>query len=162
MANSRDRSWIVPIVLAVAGAFGLLGLCFVVAPRTGAALFGIRAESGPAAAYVRAIGFRDLTLCVYISALSLWSSRRSLSIVLGATVIIPICDLVLIVSVVGLTWHLIVHAASAACFTALAFLVRPLHRTQIGALSNGGELRRSACEAPPANKSSFRNQREAG
>src|SRR3954452_17483344 len=60
MANSRDRSWIVFIVLGVAGAFGLLGLCFVVAPRTGAAMFGIRVESGPAAAYVRAIGFRDL------------------------------------------------------------------------------------------------------
>src|SRR3954451_10663247 len=128
MANGHDCSGgIIFIVLGVAGAFGLLGLCFVVAPRTGAALFGIRVESGPAAAYVRAIGFRDLTLGVYISALALWSSRRALSIVLGATVIIPICDLVLIVSVVGLTWHLIVHAASAACFTALAFLVRPLH-----------------------------------
>ena len=57
MANSRDRSWIVFIVLAVAGAFGLLGLCFVVAPRTGAALFGIPVESGPGVAYVRAIGF---------------------------------------------------------------------------------------------------------
>jgi hypothetical protein len=135
MANSRDRSWIVFIVLAVAGAFGLLGLCFVVAPRTGAALFGIPVESGPGVAYVRAIGFRDLTLGVYISALALWSSRRALSIVLGATVIIPICDLVLLVSVVGLTWHLIVHAASAACFTALAFLVRPLHHTQLDALS---------------------------
>ena len=147
MANGHGRSdLIIFIVLAVAGAFGFLGLCFVVAPRTGAALFGIPVESGPAVAYVRAIGFRDLTLGVYISTLALWSSRRALSIVLGATVIIPICDLVLLVSVAGLSWHLIAHAASAACFTALAFLVRPRHRTQIDALSNGGELRRAAGE----------------
>ena len=51
MANGHDRSdRIIFIVLAVAGAFGLLGLCFVVAPRTGAALFGIPVESGPAVA----------------------------------------------------------------------------------------------------------------
>src|SRR5829696_339828 len=128
MANGHDRSGgIIFIVLAVAGAFGFLGLCFVFAPRTGSALFGIPAEGGAAEAYVRAIGFRDLTLGVYISALAWWSCRRALSIVLGATVIIPICDLVLLASIVGLNWHLIVHAASAACFTALAFLVRPLH-----------------------------------
>ena len=124
MANGHGRSdLIIFIVLAVAGAFGFLGLCFVVTPRTGSALFGIPAEGGAAEAYVRAIGFRDLTLGVYISALAWWSCRRALSIVLGATVIIPICDLVF----VGLNWHLIVHAASAPCFTALAFLVRPLH-----------------------------------
>jgi len=147
MANGHDRSGgIIFIVLAVAGAFGFLGLCFVFAPRTGSALFGIPAEGGAAEAYVRAIGFRDLTLGVYISALAWWSCRRALSIVLGATVIIPICDLVLLVSVAGLSWHLIAHAASAACFTALAFLVRPRHRTQIDALSNGGELRRAAGE----------------
>src|SRR3954467_7614950 len=115
MGSGPDRSgWIIFIVLAVAGAFGFLGLCFVVAPRSGAALFGIPAEGGPAEAYVRAIGFRDLTLGVYISALAWWSCRRALSIVLGATVIIPICDLVLLVSVVGLTWHLIVPRAPRA------------------------------------------------
>jgi len=47
MANGHDCSGgIIFIVLAVAGAFGFLGLCFVVAPRTGAALFGILPRVG--------------------------------------------------------------------------------------------------------------------
>ena len=53
IGSDLDRSrGIICIVLAAAAAFGILGVSFVVAPRTGAALFGIPAELGPAEAYV--------------------------------------------------------------------------------------------------------------
>src|SRR5215208_552102 len=99
------------------GGFRLFGplLCVRATHRIGAVWHPCRGWGGRG---FRAIGFRDLTLGVYVSALAWWSCRRALSIVLGATVIIPICDLVLLASI-GFNWHLIVHAASAAYFTAL-------------------------------------------
>ena len=116
------RTW---VVLGVAGGFLLLGLLFVAAPRWGAALFGIPAPEGPGLAYVRAIGFRDLVLALYLVALTLFASRRALRLVLGLTTIIPACDVVLVAAVTGVSspGHLALHGASAACFAALALWV---------------------------------------
>ena len=110
------------IVLGLAGVFLLLGAGFVALPEWGALLFGIEAPSGEGLAYVRAIGFRDLALGLYIAGLALWSDRRALGIVLGLTTVIPVLDFALVLGMRGLSSpeHLLVHAASAAVFAALA------------------------------------------
>ncbi len=121
----RASTW---IVLCLAAAFLVLGILFVVLPRWGAALFGIPAPEGPGRAYVRAIGFRDVALALYIMALALFSGRRALSIVLGVTVLIPVCDVALVAASIGLSspGHLALHAGSAIIFAGLAFwLARP-------------------------------------
>jgi hypothetical protein len=94
----------------------------VFAPRWGAALFGIPAPEGLGLAYVRAIGFRDVALALYIMALAAFSTRRALCIVLGVTVLIPVCDLALLAALTGLSSpaHLALHAGSGVCFAGLA------------------------------------------
>jgi hypothetical protein len=112
-------------VLAVAAAFLQLGVVIIAVPRWGVALFGIPAPDGPALAYVRAIGFRDLALALYLIALTLVGSRRALSAVLALTVVIPACDLALVAAQTGLAApaHLALHGASAAGFAALALWI---------------------------------------
>lgn len=113
------------VVLGMAGAFLLLGALFALAPRWGAMIFGVTAPEGEGLAYVRAIGFRDMALGLYILGLRLWATRRALGIVLGLTVLIPVLDLALLLVVKGLSspWHLALHGASAVCFTAVAIWV---------------------------------------
>ena len=116
---SRASTW---VVLCLTVGFLVLGVLFALAPGWGAALFGIPAPQGVGQAYVRAIGFRDAALALYIIALALFSTRRALCIVLGVTVLIPVCDVVLVAAVMGSSspGHLALHAASALCFAALA------------------------------------------
>lgn len=113
------------VVLGLSAVFLLLGCLLIAAPRWGALLFGMPAHDDTAANYVRAIGFRDLALALYIAALALWSTPRSLSLVLGLTVVIPVLDLALLLSVRGFAspGHLALHGASAACFAGLALWV---------------------------------------
>jgi hypothetical protein len=120
------------VVLGLSVVFLLLGLLFIAAPHWGALLFGIAAPDGDAASYVRAIGFRDVALALYIAALALWSTPRALSLVLGLTVLIPVLDLALLLSVRGLSSpaHLALHGASVLCFAVLALW--------IGRTSNSG------------------------
>ena len=120
------KTW---IVLGLSLAFLLIGGLFILAPRWGATLFGIPAPEDRGLAYVQAIGFRDLALALYIIVLTLFSTRRALSIVLGLTILIPICDVGLVTMVTGLSsWeHLALHGVSAICFALLAIWVLREH-----------------------------------
>ncbi|NNM74804.1 DUF4267 domain-containing protein [Enterovirga aerilata] len=115
MARALARA-AVPAALLLGLAFLLVGLCFVAAPRLGAVIFGIEAAEPAALAYVRAIGFRDLALALYIFGLAAAASRRALSLVLAASLVIPACDIALVLSVAG--WsampQLLIHLAGAA------------------------------------------------
>jgi hypothetical protein len=103
-----------------------IGLLFVVAPQIAASVFGIAAPPGPGEAYIRAIGFRDLALALYLAGLAAWSTRGALSLVLGASVLIPICDIALVALVSGPSPSLLLHAAAGACLAGLAWWVRPV------------------------------------
>ena len=109
-------------VLAPAIGLVLIGVLFVVAPRAGAAIFGVAAPEGPGAAYLVAIGLRDITFGLYIVALALFATRRAVGLVLGLTTLIPIGDILIVASLRGLSspGHLLLHALSglymaAAC-----------------------------------------------
>ena len=108
---SEPSAW---LVLALSGVFVVLGLLFVLAPRTGAALFGIAAPEGSGLSYVSAIGLRDLAFGAYLAALSRLSTRRTLGVVLGLTVLIPAGDVVIVFLERGFESpkHLLLHAGS--------------------------------------------------
>ncbi len=131
MAEQHDRLSLCElkalVILAVAAGFLLLGSLFILAPRAGAALFGIPAPEGLGLAYLRAIGFRDLALSLYIASLALLSTRRALAIVLGLTTLIPLCDTALVAHAIGLSspGHLALHGASALLFASLAAWINP-------------------------------------
>jgi hypothetical protein len=110
------------LVLFLSVAFLMIGVALVLAPGYGALLFGIAAPDEPARAYVRALGFRDLGLALYIAGLTWFSTRRAVSIVLGASVIIPLCDIALVWWTAGLSspGSLVLHAGGAASLTLLA------------------------------------------
>ena len=90
-------------MLGLSLVFLVIGGLFILAPRWGATFFGIPTPENRGLAYVQAIGFRDLALALYIIALTLFSTRRALSIVLGLTVLIPVCDVSLVATVAGLS-----------------------------------------------------------
>jgi hypothetical protein len=125
VSKASVRTPAILIVLGLSAVFLLLGLLFIAAPRWGALLFGIPVSEGEAFSYVRAIGFRDVALALYIAALALWSTPRALSLVLGLTVLIPVLDLALLISVRGLSSpeHLALHGVSAVCFAGLALWI---------------------------------------
>ena len=110
------------LVLALSAVFVLLGLLFVVAPRAGAALFGITAPEGPGLSYVSAIGLRDLAFGAYLAVLSRLSTRRAVGTVLGLTVLIPIGDVILVFLERGFEspMHLLLHAGSGLVMAASA------------------------------------------
>ncbi len=89
-------------------------MLFVVAPRAGAAVFGLPAPEGDALGYLRAIGIRDLAFGGYVLALAWLAGRRAAGIVLAITLLIPVSDLALILSIRGFDspLHLLLHAAS--------------------------------------------------
>jgi hypothetical protein len=113
------------LVLLLALAFLAIGILFVAGPRPAAILFGIPAE-GPAEPYIRAIGFRDLALALYLAGLTLLATRRAVATVLGASVLIPVCDLVLVMLTTGLSspGSLALHAAGGIVLAALALWMR--------------------------------------
>ena len=108
------------LVLALSGVFVLLGLLFILAPRSGAALFGIPAPEGPGLSYVSAIGLRDLAFGAYLAALSRLASRRATGTVLGLTVLIPAGDVILVFLYRGFEspHHLLLHAGSGLVMAA--------------------------------------------
>ena len=110
------------LVFTLAGVFISLGLLFVLAPRAGAALFGIPAPEGPALAYVAAIGLRDLAFGLYLAALSRLSTRRTIGVVLGLTILIPAGDVALVLIERGFESpkHLLLHADSGIVMAASA------------------------------------------
>jgi Domain of unknown function (DUF4267) len=103
------------VVLGMAGVFLLLGLAFIADAELGAAIFGIPAAEATGRSYVRALGLRDLALGLYLIGLTWFASRRAVGIVLGATLVIPAGDLLLILTQAGLSSpsHLLLHGLSA-------------------------------------------------
>ena len=126
------------LVLALSGVFVLLGLLFIVAPRAGAALFGIAAPEGPGLSYVSAIGLRDLAFGAYLAALSRLSTRRAVGTVLGLTVLIPIGDVILVFLERGFDslTHLLLHAGSGLVMAAASlWLLAQSSHDKTGGLS---------------------------
>jgi hypothetical protein len=119
----RGSTW---AALSLGAAFLILGIGFAAAPRFGAWIFGIETEPGSTLAYVRAIGFRDIALAFYIFGLIAFGTRRGLSVVLAASLVIPACDVALVLSVSG--WRSIaqvfVHLAGAASLAIVAVWLR--------------------------------------
>jgi hypothetical protein len=110
------------IAIAPAVALVLLGLVLIVAPRLGAAIFGLPAREGAGIGYVIAIGIRDIAFGLYILALAWFSSRRAVGIVLALTALIPVGDILVLVVHTGLSspWHLALHSVSGLYMAAAA------------------------------------------
>jgi hypothetical protein len=121
-----------PLTLTVcllSSVFLALGGLFVAAPMPAAEFFGLPTRDPAPIFYVRAIGFRDLALAVYLLGLALSGQRRALAIVLAGTLIIPIGDLALLASSgAGRPIHYLLHGASLLCFAGLALWSRPAPR----------------------------------
>ncbi|PIK70782.1 DUF4267 domain-containing protein [Methylobacterium frigidaeris] len=118
LAPSDLRLW---AVLALALVFLTLGALFLAAPGLGALIYGVPAPAGLGQTYLRAIGARDAALALYLAGLALLSTRRAVAIVLGASLVIPACDLVLILSAGTATWwQVALHGLSAAVLALIA------------------------------------------
>ena len=122
MPINRLSTW---IVLFPAIALVLIGLVLIVAPRTGAAIFGVPAPEGRPLAYLPALGLRDVAFALYILALALFATRRAVGLVLGVTVLIPVGDIAIVVADRGLSspGHLALHAASGLYMAAASYWV---------------------------------------
>jgi hypothetical protein len=114
-------------VMALAAVFLFLGGLFIVSPSAGAAIFGIPAPSGVSAGYLRAIGFRDVALALYLAGLACFSTRRAVGLVLSASVFIPFCDIILVwISGSAAFWQIALHGVSGAGLVLLAaWILRP-------------------------------------
>lgn len=115
-------------LLAMAAIFGLLGLFFVLAPRTGAVFFGMPITGSDGVFYVRALGLRDAALALYIALQTLSAPRRAVFLLLAATPIIPAGDLTLLLLRSAWTANLLLHVFSAVCFAGMAAWVRASSR----------------------------------
>jgi hypothetical protein len=113
------------VAIGLGAVFLLLGGLFTVLPKWGALLFGIDPPPGEGLSYVRAIGFRDLALGLYIGGLAVWADRRALCIVLALTTVIPVMDFALLLALKGLAAiaNLVLHGLSAAIFVGTALWV---------------------------------------
>ena len=126
---SVDRTWMsrAPIfaVCLLSVLFLVLGALFIAAPACAAAFYGLPSGGSEALFYVRAIGFRDLALAAYLLGLTLAKQRQALAIVLVATMVIPVGDVVLLASSdAGRPIHFLLHGASLLCFAGLALWTR--------------------------------------
>ena len=128
---SEPSTW---LVLLLSGIFVLLGFVFLAAPRSGAALFGIPAPEGASLAYLPAIGLRDLAFGLYLLALSCLSTKRTLGVIFGVTLLIPVGDIVIVAAERGLSapFPLLLHGVSAAVMaaTSIWLLRQALQHTQ--------------------------------
>lgn len=117
-----------PVTWALLGLGALfcgLGLFFLLLPGPGAELFGLPAAAAETRSYARAVALRDIALALYLVLQTLFAPRRAVLILLAATMVIPIGDLMLLLTSPGAElgrWPL--HLASAACFAGTALWVR--------------------------------------
>ena len=113
-----------PLRLTIGGValvFFLLAGLFILAPAKGAAFFGMATTDRTALLFVRAVGFRDLALAIYLLALACVGDARPLAILLAGTIVIPAGDLVLLANAgAGSTVHRLLHAGSLVLFAGLA------------------------------------------
>jgi hypothetical protein len=113
------------VLLTTAGVFFLLGGWFVLAPATGARIYGLSTETESALLYVRAIGLRDLALASYIAGLTVGRHRRALVILLTLTTMIPAGDLFLLGTMgTASAVHYLLHSVSLIGFAGLAWWTR--------------------------------------
>ena len=122
------------IAIAPAVALIVLGLVLIVAPRLGAAIFGLPAPERVGIGYVVAIGIRDLAFGLYILCLAWFSGRRAVGIVLAITVLIPIGDILVLFGHTGLSssWQLALHGASGLYMAGAAAWVLGTERGRKG------------------------------
>ncbi|WP_018261200.1 DUF4267 domain-containing protein [Methylobacterium sp. WSM2598] len=121
LSTSGPSFW---AVLGLAAVFLCLSGLFIAAPTAGASIFGIPAPGNVSDAYLRAIGFRDAALALYLAGLVCFSSRRAVGIVLSATVLIPVCDVALVLSVgTAAWWQIGLHAISATILIVMSIWV---------------------------------------
>jgi hypothetical protein len=118
---AAPRMWGVMVLSAV---FLCLGGLFIASPASGAAIFGIPAPNGVSAGYLRAIGFRDVALALYLVGLACFSTRRAVCLVLGASVFIPVCDVILVWSSgTAAPWQIALHVVSGGSLALVALWV---------------------------------------
>ena len=118
----EPRAW---PALVLAALFVALGGRFILAPGAGAALFGLPAPAGEAAAWLAVVGLRDLVFGLYLVVLALVATPRAVGAVLGTTVLIPLGDVLILLIVRGgevAAGHLLVHLASAGVLAGAAAL----------------------------------------
>ncbi|WP_245268126.1 DUF4267 domain-containing protein [Methylorubrum extorquens] len=110
--------------MALSAVFLCLGGLFIASPASGAAIFGIPAPNGVSAGYLRAIGFRDVALALYLGGLACFSTRQAVCLVLSASVFIPICDVILVWSSgTATTWQIALHFISGSSLALVAVWV---------------------------------------
>ncbi|WP_246687828.1 DUF4267 domain-containing protein [Methylorubrum extorquens] len=110
--------------MVLSAVFLCLGGLFIASPASGAAIFGIPAPNGVSAGYLRAIGFRDVALALYLVGLACFSTRRAVCLVLGASVFIPVCDVILVWSSgTAAPWQIALHVVSGGSFALVAVWV---------------------------------------
>jgi hypothetical protein len=90
-------------MVAMATVLLLIAALFVVAPVLGVAVFGIPAPDGAGLAYVLALNLRALALGLYLLGLARFSSSRVVGVVLSATMMIPVGDMLLVAAREGLS-----------------------------------------------------------
>jgi hypothetical protein len=114
------QGWAVSLLAML---FLLLGALFLALPGKAALLFGIDVTDGAGLAYVRALGARDTALAGDLAGLLVLGDRRCLGVVLGASVVIPLCDLVIVGTISGTRAlpSLAAHGAAALVLAALAW-----------------------------------------
>lgn len=112
-------------VILLSFVFAGLGILFVSAPVPAARFYGIDAGSPAGLFYVRAVGFRDVALATYLFGLTLARQFRALSIMMFATLVIPVGDIFLLAASGGAQpIHYCLHAASLLCFAGMACWTR--------------------------------------
>jgi hypothetical protein len=131
---SAPSTW---LVWGLGFAFIGLGLLFLLAPRAGAALFGLPAPEGESFGYLPAIGLRDLAFGLYLLILSVAATARVLGLIFAATLVIPIGDLAIVAAYgANATFNLLLHGASAAVMAAASiWLLRISANTTQGGTS---------------------------
>jgi hypothetical protein len=124
------------LVWCLSFAFVGLGLLFLLAPRAGAALFGLPAPESESFGYLPAIGLRDLAFGLYLLILSFTASRRILGLIFAATLVIPVGDIVIVAAARGAdaAINLLLHGVSAVVMAAASIW---LLRTSTG-ITKGG------------------------
>ncbi|KMO43307.1 hypothetical protein VQ02_00445 [Methylobacterium variabile] len=123
LTTADPRLW---AVLALALVFLALAGLFLAVPSLGALIYGVPEPTGIGRAYLRAIGARDAALSLYLAGLALVATRRAVALVLAASLVIPACDLALVLAAgTAAWWQVALHAASAGvlALTALWMLV---------------------------------------
>ncbi|WP_245298632.1 DUF4267 domain-containing protein [Methylobacterium platani] len=124
LTATDPRFW---TVLALALVFLALGALFLAVPGAGALIYGIPEPAGSGRLALRAIGARDAALALYLAGLAAFASARAVAIVLTGSLVIPACDLVLILAAgTAAWWQVALHGASAGVLALTAlWLGRP-------------------------------------